>query len=259
MSPLTDEQQNFALDNMGLVHHFLKRYRHIPDDAREDLRGRLYYRLCLCARDFNADRGFAFSSYAMMCLEGEAKNYFRDSLWIVAPPRSLRTAILRYPSVEEAEDSDDLQGENVEALISCVRPQSLDAPAGDSLDSEHDLLHECLPSRDNVEEEVVNKIGGRQILRQVFAALTPDERFILALQMKATPEHKIAKRLAVSPPSAAKIVDELRPKVAHLYQAALNGDPLPRSQGGKTLNHIRAIRFKPAKLTRRELIESLSR
>ena len=52
---------------------------------------------------FDADRGVAFSSFAVPTITGEIKRYFRDRTWSVRVPRDLQELTLRV--VKDRENS----------------------------------------------------------------------------------------------------------------------------------------------------------
>jgi RNA polymerase sigma-B factor len=84
-----------------LVEHFLplarsvaRRFHHTREPM-EDLVQVASLALVKAIDGFDADRGTAFSSYAVPTILGEIKRYFRDSCWDVYVPRSSRSG--RWP------------------------------------------------------------------------------------------------------------------------------------------------------------------
>ncbi|QWF20448.1 sigma-70 family RNA polymerase sigma factor [Nocardioides sp. LMS-CY] len=77
--------------------------------------------LVRAVHDFDPERGHEFLTYAIPCVTGAVKHYFRDSAWVVRPPRDVQQRHLVDDGT--AEHVDD--GVQVE---SCFRPWSLDAP-----------------------------------------------------------------------------------------------------------------------------------
>ena len=71
--------------------------------------------------DYEPERGYEFLAYAIACITGAVKRYFRDSAWMVRPPRPVQE---RHRSVE-ARSEHVAHGVAVE---SCYRPRSLDVP-----------------------------------------------------------------------------------------------------------------------------------
>jgi len=145
---------------------------------------------------WDADRGLAFSSYAVPTILGELRRYFRDSTWDVRPARDLQELCL---AVEEARDELWIElghsptvgdiathlGRDPEAIIEALQAsegrsvRSLDAPVheedGDSA-SAGDLLGAEDPEYDRVEAGVtIDRLTGilddraREILRLRFS------------------------------------------------------------------------------------------
>jgi RNA polymerase sigma-B factor len=78
--------------------------------------------LVRAAREFDQARGHEFLTYAMPCVRGAVKHYFRDSAWVIRPPRAVQQRHVAHGAVTD-HVADGVQVE------SCFRPWSLDAPA----------------------------------------------------------------------------------------------------------------------------------
>jgi RNA polymerase sigma-B factor len=76
--------------------------------------------LVRAAHDFDPTRGHAFLAYAIPCVTGAVKHYFRDSAWVVRPPRDVQERHVAQKGVAD-HVADGVQVE------SCFRPWSLDA------------------------------------------------------------------------------------------------------------------------------------
>jgi RNA polymerase sigma factor (sigma-70 family) len=231
---LTDEDRALVEANLALIYFVAGRYRGIPPTAFEDLIGRLYYRLCLCVSRFDPSRGFKISPYLVRSLEGDAKNFFRDSIWTVRPPRRLREG--RPPLPEE---------EGIGAAIeSCVRPLSLDVLI-ERPEGELGGLSALTATEVDVEAEVVDRIGGRQVVMQLMRRLRPEERFMLSLMMKGQPLKTVQERFGLTLPQARRVWQELQEKSQRLYLAILDGEHAPESTGSEALAEILRKRFEP--------------
>jgi RNA polymerase sigma-B factor len=77
------------------------RYRHTAEPL-DDLVQVASLGLVEAVDRWDPERGFAFSSYAVPTILGKLRRYFRDSTWVVRPPRGLQELIL---SVEEAREA----------------------------------------------------------------------------------------------------------------------------------------------------------
>jgi RNA polymerase sigma-B factor len=119
--------------------------RGVPmDDLRQVARTALVQAM----RRFHGAGEHAFLAYAVPCVRGELKRYFRDMGWMVRPPRRIQEARLalndvqsdlsnelgREPSTQELAEQTGLDPDTVSAARGadhCYRPDSLDRPRGD--------------------------------------------------------------------------------------------------------------------------------
>lgn len=236
---LTERQRELVTQNAALIYFVAARYRGVPATTFEDLTGRLYHRLCLCIARFDPGLGFRISPYIVRSLEGEAKNYFRDEIWTVKPPRRLREISM----ASEADRLLEAAGHNPQTIESCARPVCLDLLAERAPeDGQQPLLGE--PPVD-VETQVVNRLATVQLLRELFAWLRPEERYILALQMRRRPLADLAVRFQLTQPQARAIWAELQGKVKRAYYTLIEGEPLGLSQGNRELARLLRRRFVP--------------
>ena len=74
---------------MGVADAIASRYRR-RGVADEDLQQVAYLALTKAARKFDPDAGHDFLSYAVPTIRGELCRYFRDSGWMVRPPRKVQ-------------------------------------------------------------------------------------------------------------------------------------------------------------------------
>lgn len=84
----------------ALIEHYIplarsiaSRYRHTPQSL-EDLVQVASLALVKAVDGFDAERGLAFSSYAVPTIVGELKRYFRDAAWSLHLPRALKERVL---------------------------------------------------------------------------------------------------------------------------------------------------------------------
>ena len=127
---------------MGVADAIASRYRRrgVADD---DLQQVAYLALTKAARKFDPEAGHDFLSYAVPTIRGELRRYFRDSGWMVRPPRKvqelqsrifaaqseLSLTLGRSPSPREvAAHLGEPVGDIEEALAAegCFTPTSLD-------------------------------------------------------------------------------------------------------------------------------------
>lgn len=239
---MTDEQQAIVEENLPLIYYVAKKYRHVPEDVFQNIISRLHFRLCVCAQRFNPERQNRISSYIVACLKGEIKNYFRDESWIVRPPRPLRemsfsTAV---DSLGDEVSAAELRGDNPQTIGSCAIPVPLHSFS--SASREDDDYEIDIPSSENVESSIVDKVGGKIIVKEVFLALRIEERVVLALQMKRKSIKEVESRFQISRSEAAKVWNEVQGKARGLYHCALDGNTIVPSTGSIALK--KAIRRK---------------
>jgi RNA polymerase sigma-B factor len=85
---------------MPLAESLARRYRR-SSEPREDLEQVACLALVKAVDAFDVDRGTAFSSYAVPCISGAIKRYFRDHGWAVRVPRELQELALRIQRLDE--------------------------------------------------------------------------------------------------------------------------------------------------------------
>lgn len=90
-----------------------------------DLEQVAFLALVRAARHFDASRGHEFLPYAIPWIKGGVRRFFRDSAWMIRPPRA----------VQRSHVAEQVRSEHVAGglrVATCLRPWSLDAPAFDS-------------------------------------------------------------------------------------------------------------------------------
>src|SRR4051794_28156292 len=152
--------------------------------------------LCKAIDRFDADQGFAISSFAVPTVLGELRRYFRDRTWSVRPPRSLQERSLQVsaavakltalhgrspvPAVV-AEHLGLAEEEVVEALVAsrAYTTDSLDAPMGAD-DDEGSTLGERIGAGD----PQLRLAEQRTLLRGLMGKLTEREVEVLRLRFE---------------------------------------------------------------------------
>lgn len=124
--------QELALENMPVARSIAWRSAG-RSRFGSDLEQVAYLALVRAAQDFDVAKGHDFLAYAVPCMRGAVKRYFRDSAWVVRPPRLVQQRHVELQGLFEHVDD----GVEVE---SCFRPRSLDAPVpGDTVSLESNL------------------------------------------------------------------------------------------------------------------------
>jgi len=161
---------------------------------------------------YDPTRGAAFTSYAIPMIVGELKRHFRDKGWDVRVPRRLQELRLEISKVT-GELAQDLGGsptvadlaarlgvseEEVIEGLDCgqaYRALSLDAPVGDSDDSNATGLGDLLGGEDPDMANVEN----REALRPLLAKLPEREQKIIAMRFHGNlTQSQIAAELGIS-------------------------------------------------------------
>ena len=118
--------ERLVVANMAVARSVARRYTR-RTDLGADLEQVAYLALVRAAQDYDPARGYEFLAYAIPCVTGAVKRYFRDSIWVVRPPRRVQVqhqAHLHW---------DEHVADGV-AVETCFRPRSLDiSQAGDSV------------------------------------------------------------------------------------------------------------------------------
>lgn len=157
---------------------------------------------------FDPDRGVPFSGFAAPTISGEIRRHFRDTGWMVRPPRDLQELVLtvgnttdrlsaslgREPTISELAAETNVTVDDVaEALRAGAgyRATSLDTPAGD------DGL--CLGDGFGEEDGDYEAVDARHDVQRGLAALRPRERQIVALRFwGGLSQREIAEAVGIS-------------------------------------------------------------
>jgi RNA polymerase sigma-B factor len=210
--------------NMEVADAIASRYRH-RGIAQEDLTQVAYLALTKAARRFDVSAGHDFLSYAVPTIRGEVRRYFRDSGWMVRPPRKvqelqsrifaaqseLSMSLGRSPSVTEVAAFLDEPRSDVEEALSaegCFAPTSLDRDvSADSDATLGDLLGGSDESRSAVEARVM--------LAPAVSRLSARDRKVLQLRFfDDCTQQEIAEQIGVTQTQVSRVLgriyDELR-------------------------------------------------
>jgi RNA polymerase sigma-B factor len=192
------------------------RRRGIPD---EDLEQVACLALVRAARRFDPARGHDFLSYAVPCIRGEIRRYFRDQGWMVRPPRAIQemqgrisatesqlASRLGHPAtpVELAAEFDAPVAEVESALSAngCFIPTSLDQVP----DGEKSPIGEQFGAHDPGMEAA----EARVVLSSVMGRLTAREREILDMRYTGgRTQQEIGDAIGVTQMQVSRLLKEL--------------------------------------------------
>jgi RNA polymerase sigma-B factor len=112
--------EKLTLTNLDVARAIARRYTG-RSGLGPDLEQVAFLALVKAARDFDATRGHAFLAYAVPCIVGAVKHYYRDSAWAVKPPRGVQKEHGAWQGLSQH------VAHGVE-IQTCFRPWSLDVP-----------------------------------------------------------------------------------------------------------------------------------
>ena len=110
-----------VLNNLEVARSIARRYA-TGTSFSADVEQTANLALVTAARDFDVARGCEFLAYAVPCITGAVKHYFRDYAWMVRPPRSVQNAHMK------TQEDRTLHAVSGVAVETCFRPRSLDQP-----------------------------------------------------------------------------------------------------------------------------------
>ncbi|QWZ06633.1 sigma-70 family RNA polymerase sigma factor [Nocardioides panacis] len=209
-------QDEVVVLHMGLARAIASRYRG-RGIADEDLTQAASMALLKAARNFDADRGVEFLSYAVVTMKGEVKRQFRDFGWMVRPPRPIQKLqadvsradselthqLGRSPKVGEVAAYLDVPEDDVVEALSadgCFTPTSLDSPVGADGSA---VLGELIPGEDSG----LSDAEARVMLAPAVRALPEREREVLYLRFfRQQTQAQIAEEIGVTQMQVSRIL-----------------------------------------------------
>jgi RNA polymerase sigma-B factor len=176
--------------NAAVARSMASRYRNRGID-RDDLEQVALLGLTKAAQRFDPTAGYDFLSFAVPTIRGELRRHFRDSGWMVRPPRRVQEMQNRIAGAQEELESqlgrsprpseiaahlEEETGDVVEALAAdgCFTPTSLDAGVADNSSSLGDLLA--------AEDGSMARAEAKVMLDPLMRALTARDRRIVQLR-----------------------------------------------------------------------------
>jgi len=219
--------------NAGVARSMAARYRNRGIDLA-DLEQVALLGLTKAAQRFDPDAGHDFLSFAVPTVRGELRRHFRDSGWMIRPPRRVQDLQARIASAQEelesqlgrsprptevaahlGEELDDV----VEALAAdgCFTPTSLDANIGDGTSSLGDLI--------GYDDRSMRAAEARIVLEPVIRMLSERDRRIVQLRFyEERTQQEIAEDVGLTQAQVSRvlsrILDELRTLLAGAVTAA---------------------------------------
>jgi RNA polymerase sigma-B factor len=214
------------VDRDAIVERFLPLARQLaaryqrPEEPFDDVFQVACFGLIKAVDRFDAERGVAFSSYAVPTIMGEIKRHFRDRTWAVRVPRDLQDLALRVdrvageltremgraPTVEEVARSIDAEDEDVlEAMqaSSAYRATSLETPRSGAEAEPGDTLGDTV----GVTDDGYMRAEQRAVLHGLLRSLTPREREVVRLRFEEDlTQAAIGERIGVSQMQVSRVL-----------------------------------------------------
>lgn len=202
MAVKTDEREKLITENMGLVHSCAARFKGKGVEY-DDLFQAGCVGLIKAADGFEADRGFAFSTYAVPVILGEIRRIFRDggsvkvsrmlkekSRLALSHKERLTRLNDREPTIEELADALGLDVQETAHILNAAMPAvSLTAHEDDSRNPQLEI------PVDSQETEISDKLA----LHQTMLTLPEKDRRLIELRyFQGLTQAKTAEQLGMS-------------------------------------------------------------
>ncbi len=222
--------------NLGLCDALVKRYVNRGAD-RDDLTQVARTALLLAIRRYRPESGSPFTAFATPTILGELRRHFRDSCWMVRPPRRIQELRARTrsrfhqleQSLGRTPEKDDLlrdlgvdENELREGLWvdGSYRPLSLDAPV-DAIEHDDTTLGSMLPDGDQPIDVLVDRLT----LRRLVASLPRRDQLVVKLRFEDEwTQHAIGQRLGISQMQVSRILRRVLTQLKDELQAAERGE-----------------------------------
>ncbi|MER5884895.1 RNA polymerase sigma factor SigF [Streptomyces sp. NPDC001941] len=217
--------------NMSLVRYAAGRFRSRGPEEMEDIVQVGMIGLIKAIDRFELTREVEFTTFAIPCIVGEIKRFFRDTTWAVHVPRrlqearvelarateELRTRLGRTPSVKELSELMCLAEDEVrEAQVASngYNSHSLDATMSAGEDGET-----ALQDFIGIEDQALGLVEDFQSLAPMIAELGERDRYIIHLRfVEELTQAQIGERLGVSQMQVSRLLSRT---LSHLREGLL--------------------------------------
>lgn len=204
--------------NIGVARSIARRYRNRGIDL-DDLEQVALLGLTKAAQRFDAAAGHDFLSYAVPTVRGELRRHFRDSGWVIRPPRrvqdlqgrmsraqhELEASLRRSPRPSEiaAHLGEDLDAV-VEALSAdgCFTPTSLDVTVAEGSSTLGDLI--------GAEDRAIESTEARIVLAPVVRELSNRDQRIVHLRFyEERTQQEIAEAVGLTQAQVSRVLTRI--------------------------------------------------
>ena len=212
---------------MPLARSLAVQYRHAREPL-DDLCQVANLGLVKAVDRYDAQRGIAFTSFAVPTILGELKRHFRDRTWTIHVSRGMQEAIARvetvsedmrqtlgrYPSVTEVAEATGMSFEEVteaRLAVGASRLASLDAPITSRDEPDDGGLADTLGRDDDGLDRVENAVW----LEQLACGLSERQREVLRLRfVEDLVQREIAERVGLSQMHVSRILRDTLAQLA---------------------------------------------
>jgi RNA polymerase sigma-B factor len=217
-------KQRLIEQYLPLADKVARRYAHTTEPL-EDLVQVARLGVMKAADRWDPSRGPTFASFAVPTMTGELRRYFRDSAWMIRPPRHLQELHLAVGRVREqlyqelgrepsAADVAARLDRTVEDVLDALQagdaysPASLDVPLHDNDDGDvrQDLVADP--------RSTVARSDDALVLEELSAELSARDREVLRLRfMEDMLQREIAERVGCSQMQVSRILGDALPRL----------------------------------------------
>jgi RNA polymerase sigma-B factor len=210
--------------------HSLARRSSRGGEALEDLEQVASLALVKAIDGFDLRRGVAFSSYAVPSIAGAIKRHYRDTGWMVRPPRNMQDLAVNVVRVSDelsastgapatAAQVAERLGVCVEAVVEAreayhaMRCESLDKPRRHGEEDDGASLLDTITEP----EGELARVRDRLTLEALLSALGPRDRVVVQLYyLHSLTQTEIGERLGYSQMHISRILRTALKELAHL-------------------------------------------
>ncbi|WP_210439653.1 sigma-70 family RNA polymerase sigma factor [Nocardioides xinjiangensis] len=204
--------------NAAVARTMASRYRNRGIDL-DDLEQVALLGLTKAAQRFDPEAGHDFLSFAVPTVRGELRRHFRDSGWMIRPPRRVQDMQARIAAAQEeleprlgrsarpsevAEHLGEDLADVVEALAAdgCFTPTSLDATVADGTSTLGDLLGQ--------EDRAQARVEARVMIEPLLRHLSPRDRTIVRLRFyEERTQQEIAEAVGLTQAQVSRVLTRI--------------------------------------------------
>lgn len=219
--------RDLVISHLDLADTVASRFHKGGPDA-DDIRQVARLGLLKAARRYEATRGVPFKAFAEPTIVGEIKRYFRDSCWLVRPPRNLQEVrakvrgvfpelmqqLGREPSLKNLAETLQCHKGVVSEAMQCGvlrKPASLESQWGESLDGG------SLTRATAFDDDGFEHVEDRLFLGAALATVSRAERRLLYLRfVEGLSQQQVAVELGVSQMQVSRLLKATLAKLRRL-------------------------------------------